>query len=79
MLSLSTGFSVMDRLYDDKLGGVELALIERSLPSDVAEVLIEPYYDPVEQQARITVRAMETSKTLRRAEYLESLYAADSG
>ena len=82
VLSLSTGFSVMDRLYDDKLGGVELALIERSLPSDVAEVLIEPYYDPVEQQARITVRAMETSKTLRRAEYLESLYTqilADTG
>lgn len=82
VLSLSTGFSVMDRLYDDKLGGVELALIERSLPSDVAEVLIAPYYDPVEQQARITVRAMETSKTLRRAEYLESLYAqilADTG
>lgn len=82
VLSLSTGFSVMDRLYDDKLGGVELALIERSLPSDVAEVLIAPYYDPVDQQARITVRAMETSKTLRRAEYLESLYAqilADTG
>ena len=63
VLSLSTGFSVMDRLYDDKLGSVELALVERSLPEDVADVLIAPYYDPVEQQARITVRAMETSKT----------------
>ena len=30
----------MDRLYDDKLGSVELALVERSLPEDVAEVLI---------------------------------------
>jgi predicted RND superfamily exporter protein len=82
VFSLSTGFSVMDRLYDDKLGSVELALVERSLPEDVAEVLIAPYYDPVEQQARITVRAMETSKTLRRAEYLESLYTqilADTG
>jgi predicted RND superfamily exporter protein len=75
VLSLSTGFSVMDRLYDDKLGGVELALVERSLPAGVAEVLIAPYYDPIEQQARISVRAMETSKTLRRAQYLESLYA----
>jgi predicted RND superfamily exporter protein len=75
VLSLSTGFSVMDRLYDDKLGSVELALVERSLPEDVSEVLIAPYYDPIEQQTRITVRAMETSKTLRRAEYLESLYA----
>jgi predicted RND superfamily exporter protein len=82
VLSLSTGFSVMDRLYDDKLGSVELALVERSLPEDVSEVLIAPYYDPIEQQTRITVRAMETSKTLRRAEYLESLYAqilADTG
>jgi predicted RND superfamily exporter protein len=82
VLSLSTGFSVMDRLYDDKLGSVELALVERSLPEVVADVLIAPYYDPVEQQARITVRAMETSKTLRRAEYLESLHAqilADTG
>ena len=82
VLSLSTAFSVMDRLYDDKLGSVELALVERSLPEDVSEVLIEPYYDPVDQQTRITVRAMETSKTLRRAEYLESLYAqilADTG
>jgi predicted RND superfamily exporter protein len=75
VLSLSTGFSVMDRLYADKLGSVELALVERSLPDEVADVLIAPYYDPVEQQARLTVRAMETSKTLRRAEYLESLYA----
>ena len=82
VLSLSTGFSVMDRLYDDKLGSVELALVERSLPEDVSEVFIAPYYDPIEQQTRITVRAMETSKTLRRAEYLESLHAqilADTG
>jgi predicted RND superfamily exporter protein len=75
VLSLSTGFSVMDRLYDDKLGSVELALVERSLPDDVADVLIAPYYDPVAQQARIAVRAMETSKTLRRDEYLKTLYA----
>ena len=75
VLSLSTGFSVMDRLYADKLGSVELALVERSLPDEVADVLIAPYYDAVEQQARLTVRAMETSKTLRRAQYLESLYA----
>lgn len=74
-LSLSTGFGVMDRLYRDKLGSVELALVERSMPADVADVLIEPYYDPESQQARVTVRVMETSKELRRAEYLSTLYA----
>ena len=74
-LSLSTGFGVMDRLYRDKLGSVELALVERSMPADVADVLIAPYYDPESQQARVTVRVMETSKELRRAEYLRTLYA----
>ena len=74
-LSLSTGFGVMDRLYRDKLGSVELALVERSMPADVADVLIAPYYDPESQQARVTVRVMETSKELRRAEYLSTLYA----
>ncbi len=74
-LSLSTGFGVMDRLYRDKLGSVELALVERSMPADVADVLIAPYYDPESQQARVTVRVMETSKELRRAEYLSALYA----
>ena len=74
-LSLSTGFGVMDRLYRDKLGSVELALVERSMPADVADVLIAPYYDPDSQQARVTVRVMETSKELRRAEYLDTLYA----
>ena len=59
-LSLSTGFGVMDRLYRDKLGSVELALVERSMPADVADVLIAPYYDPESQQARVTVRVMET-------------------
>jgi predicted RND superfamily exporter protein len=73
-LSLSTGFGVMDRLYRDKLGSVELALVERSMPADVADVLIAPYYDPESQQARVTVRVMETSKELRRAEYLDTLY-----
>ena len=73
-LSLSTGFGVMDRLYRDKLGSVELALVERSMPADVADVLIAPYYDPESQQARVTVRVMETSKELRRAEYLSTLY-----
>jgi predicted RND superfamily exporter protein len=74
-LSLSTGFGVMDRLYRDNLGSVELALVERSMPADVADVLITPYYDPESQQARVTVRVMETSKELRRAEYLRTLYA----
>ena len=45
VMSLSTAFAVMDRLYGSRLGGVELALIENSLPQDVSDSLITPFYN----------------------------------
>lgn len=73
VLSLSTAFEVMDGLYGGQLGGVELALIENSLPGDVNRALINPFYSPENQEARISVRVMETSESLRRDAYLREL------
>ena len=73
VLSLSTAFEVMDGLYGGKLGGVELALIENSLPEDVNEALVTPYYFAEGQEARLSVRVRETSESLRRDTYLREL------
>jgi predicted RND superfamily exporter protein len=73
VLSLSTAFEVMDGLDGGQLGGVELALIENSLPGDVNRALINPFYSPENQEARISVRVMETSESLRRDAYLREL------
>jgi predicted RND superfamily exporter protein len=73
VLSLSTAFAVMDDLYGGQLGGVELALIENSLPDDVNRSLIDPFYSPENQEVRISVRVMETSESLRRDAYLREL------
>jgi predicted RND superfamily exporter protein len=75
VLSLSTTFEVVDGLYGDTLGSIEMALIQNSLPADVSSVLIEPYFDPESDQTRITVRAMETSESLRRDAFLKQLRA----
>jgi predicted RND superfamily exporter protein len=75
VLSLSTTFEVLDGLYGDSLGSIELALVQDNLPSDVASVLIDPYFDRERDEARITVRAMETSESLRRDAFLRSLRA----
>ena len=75
VLSLSTTFEVLDSLYGDTLGSIEMALIQNSLPEDVASVLIEPYFDAESDQTRITVRAMETSESLRRDAFLRQLRA----
>ena len=74
VLSLSTAFSVMDELYGAKLGPVELALVQNSMPEVVNDTLVAPYFDAEEDQARLSVRVMETSKTLRRDQFLRDLY-----
>ena len=73
VLSLSTAFEVMDGLYGGKLGGVELALVENSLPDEVNKALVTPFYFAEEQEARLSVRVMETSESLRRDAYLTEL------
>ena len=73
VLSLSTAFEVMDGLYGGKLGGVELALVENSLPDEVNKALVTPFYFAEEQEARLSVRVMETSESLRRDAYLHEL------
>ena len=76
VLSLSTAFEVMDRLYGAPLGAVELALVENSMPEDVASTLVRPYFNADTELARISVRAMETSESLRRDAFLRELHAS---
>lgn len=76
VLSLATTFSVVKDLLGDDIGGVELALVQRSLPPDIAGLMVDPYFDAGRDEARLTVRVKETSKELRRAEFLRELYAA---
>lgn len=75
VLSLSTIFSVVKNLLGDDIGGVELALVQKSLPDDIKGMMVSPYYSEETGQARITVRVMETSKSLRRDQFLTDLRA----
>lgn len=75
VLSLSTAFKVMDGLYGAPLGAVEMALVQNSMPKDVNETLVLPYFSAENDEARISVRAMETSKDLRRDQFLKELHA----
>lgn len=74
VLSLSTLYSVVRDLMGEDIGSVELALVQRSLPEEVAELMVEPYFSAEHEQARINVRVMETSESLRRNAFLERLH-----
>lgn len=73
VLSLSTVFSVVKNLLGDDIGGVELALVQKSLPADIRAMMVDPYFHQNSEQARITVRVKETSESLRRDQFLKSL------
>ena len=73
VLSLATTFSVVKDLLGDDIGAVELALVQRSLPPDIAQLMVLPYFDEGRDEARVTVRVKETSQQLRRASFLREL------
>jgi len=75
VLSLSTIFSVVKGLMGKDIGGVELALVEKSLPDEINAMMVDPYFSKAREEALITVRVKETSKELRRDEFLRKTRA----
>ncbi len=75
VLSLSTLFAVVKNLLGTDVGSVELALVQKSLPQDVKGILVDPYFSAGNEEARLTVRVKETSRSLRRDQFLKDLRA----
>ena len=75
VLSLATVFAVVKNLLGDDIGGVELALVQKSLPEDIKGMMVDPYFSEGEEQARLTVRVKETSEDLRRDVFLRTTHA----
>jgi predicted RND superfamily exporter protein len=73
VLSLSTVFAVVKNLMGEDIGGVELAIVQKSFPDDLKELMVSPYFSENTEQARLTVRVKETSKNLRRDEFLHNV------
>ena len=74
VLSLATVYQLAGDLLGDGLDDIQLALAYRKLPSEIKDVMITPYLHDETNEARITIRVKETSRTLNRAELLEDLH-----
>lgn len=72
--SLATLYKVARDLNDGPLNDFELAVARTSLPEEISDVLVEPYLSVEHQQARITLRVMETDPNLRRGELIQRIY-----
>ncbi|MGH1372556.1 MAG: efflux RND transporter permease subunit [Cellvibrionaceae bacterium] len=71
--SLATAYEVASDVNGAPLNDFELALIKKSLPDEINSVLVGPYLSDEANQTRISLRAMETSPELKRAELLAKI------
>jgi predicted RND superfamily exporter protein len=73
VLSLATLYEVLEDILDGSVDDIQLAIARNSLPAAVSDVLIRPYLNEESNQIRVSLRVMETSRSLNRAQLLEKI------
>lgn len=79
--SLATVYQLAHDINNGKLNDFELNVMRNMLSDDIKNFLVEPYLADEVQQARITLRVIETTPDLKRAELVERIrdYAITEG
>lgn len=73
VLSLATPYKILKQLTSG-IDDIQLTLLKKNLPEEIDKVLVNPYLRDEIDEARITVRVMETSRDLRRDELLHQVH-----
>lgn len=81
VLSLATVYQLAHDVNKGKLNDFELNVLRNMLSDDIKNFLIKPYLVDELQQTRITMRIIETTPNLKRAELVERIrqYATTEG
>jgi predicted RND superfamily exporter protein len=79
--SLATVYQLARDVNKGKLNDFELNVLRNMLSDDVKGFLVKPYLSDEQQQTRITLRVIETTPDLKRAELVEKIrqYAITEG
>ncbi len=79
--SLATLYKVMNDINGGRLNDFEIAVVRKSLPAEINDALVKPYFSADDDQVRITLRAKEADPHLRRAELIEKIrtFAVNEG
>ena len=73
VLSLATFYKLMKELTGPDIDDVQLAVAKGSLPPAIADIMLDPYLNSERNEARISIRVKETSRDLKRAEFLQKV------
>ena len=74
VLSFSSILSIAESLNDNKkLGSLEMGVLYDKLPNNIKNQIIKPYISIEDNEARITMRIIDSKKDLRRKELIERI------
>lgn len=71
--SLAITYQLAHDINKGRLNNFELNVVRKMLSKDISQLMIDPYLDDEKQQARITLRVIETTPGLKRAELVEKI------
>lgn len=71
--SLAITYQLAHDVNKGRLNDFELNVLRKMLSTDITQFMIDPYLNDEKQQARITLRIIETTPNLKRAELVEKI------
>ena len=73
VLSLASGLRVAEQINGGEFSAFELNVLYKRIPAAVRQVVIDPYISIENDEARVTVRILDSLPDLRRKELLERI------
>jgi uncharacterized protein len=74
VLSLASIIRVAEQLYEGKeFGGIELGVLNKKIPERIRSDMIDPYISIDHNEARFSVRVLDSLENLRRKDLLEKI------
>lgn len=73
VLSLASIIRVGEQINEGPFDAFELAIVSKRMPEELRDAMIIPYVDEERNEARISIRILDSLKDLRRKELLENI------
>ena len=74
VLSFASSIRVAEEVNDNnELDSLEMSLLYKKLPEDVKKIAVDPYLSIKDNEARISIRVVDSNPNLRRAELIENI------
>jgi len=73
VLSLASIIRVGEQINEGEFDAFELAIVSKRMPSELRESMINPYFSEENNEARVSIRILDSLKDLRRKELLDKI------